>query len=41
MEKAAFSNAPPPDVSAETMKAKLAILDDGLDIPESLRRASA
>jgi hypothetical protein len=37
----ALSNAPPPDVSAEIMKAKLAALDDGLDLPESLRRASA
>jgi hypothetical protein len=38
MEEAAFSSAPSPDVSVETMKAKLAALDDGLDIPESLRR---
>jgi hypothetical protein len=40
MEEAAFSNAPPPDVSAETMKAKIAALDDGLDIPESFRRGA-
>jgi ParB-like chromosome segregation protein Spo0J len=40
MEEAAFSNAPRPDVSAETMKAKIAALDDGLDIPESLRRGA-
>jgi ParB-like chromosome segregation protein Spo0J len=36
-------NAPPPDVSAETMKAQIAALDDGSDpgpMPESLRRAS-
>jgi hypothetical protein len=31
-------NAPPPDVSANNMKAKFAA-DDGLDIPEYLRRA--
>jgi hypothetical protein len=33
-------NAPPPDVGAEIMKAKMATLDDDLDIPESLRRPS-
>jgi hypothetical protein len=27
-------NAPPPEVAAEIMKAKMAALDDGLDIPE-------
>jgi hypothetical protein len=27
-------NAPPPEVGAEIMKAKMAALDDGLDIPE-------
>jgi len=30
----------PADVGAENMKAQIAALDDGLDIPESLRRAS-
>jgi ribosomal protein L29 len=30
--------APVPEVSAEVMKAKMAALDDGLDIPDSLRR---
>jgi hypothetical protein len=34
-------NAPPPEVGAEIMKAKMAALDDGLDIPESLRRTTA
>jgi hypothetical protein len=37
---ASESNAPPPDVGAEIMKAKMAALDDGLDLPESRRRAS-
>jgi hypothetical protein len=36
----AVGNAPPPDVGADNMKAKMAALDDSLDIPESLRRAS-
>jgi hypothetical protein len=31
-------NALPPEVGAEIMKAKMAVLDDGLDIPDSLRR---
>jgi hypothetical protein len=31
--------APAPDVAAEAMKAQMGALDDGLDIPESLRRA--
>jgi hypothetical protein len=31
-------NAPAPEVGAEIMKAKMAALDDGLDIPDSLRR---
>jgi hypothetical protein len=33
-------NAPPPEVGAEIMRAKMAALDDGLDVPEFLRRAS-
>jgi hypothetical protein len=32
-------NAPPPDVGADNMRAQIAALDDGLDIPECLRRA--
>jgi hypothetical protein len=35
---APVENAPPPDVGAHNMKAKMAALDDDLDIPESLRR---
>jgi hypothetical protein len=35
---APVENAPPPDVSADNMKAQMAALDDGLDIPASLRR---
>jgi hypothetical protein len=35
---APVENGPPPDVGAENMKAKMAALDDDLDIPESLRR---
>jgi hypothetical protein len=31
---APVENAPPPEVGAEIMKAKMAALDDGLDIPE-------
>jgi hypothetical protein len=31
-------NAPPPDIGAENMRAQIAALDDGLDIPKSLRR---
>jgi hypothetical protein len=37
MEEAAFSSAPSPDVSVETMKEKIAALDDGLGI---LRRTA-
>jgi hypothetical protein len=33
-------NAPPPEVGAEIMKAKMAALDDGLDIPANLRRGA-
>jgi hypothetical protein len=32
--------APVPEVSAEIMKAKMAALDDGLDIPANLRRGA-
>jgi hypothetical protein len=35
---ALVENAPPPDVGADNMRAQIAALDDGLDIPESLRR---
>jgi hypothetical protein len=31
-------NAPPPDVGGDKMRAQIAVLDDGLDIPERLRR---
>jgi hypothetical protein len=31
-------NAPPPDAGADNMRARIAALDDGLDIPECLRR---
>jgi ParB-like nuclease domain len=34
----AVENAPPPDVGADNMRAQIAALDDGLDIPECLRR---
>jgi hypothetical protein len=33
-----IENAPPPDIGAENMRAQIAALDDGLDIPKSLRR---
>jgi hypothetical protein len=35
---APVENAPPPDVGADNMRAQIAALDDGLDIPECLRR---
>jgi hypothetical protein len=38
-QRAALYNAPAPEVGAEIMKAKLAALDDGLDLPVSLRRS--
>jgi hypothetical protein len=33
-------NAPPPDAGADNMRARIAALDDGLDIPECLRRTA-
>jgi hypothetical protein len=37
-EVALAETAPPPDVSADNMKAQIAATDDGLDIPDILRR---